>query len=164
MRKPAKIKPHLTTEQMQHWLNQAPDKASYQRRLAIWMTCTKRLHAHEIAQMTGVSTPSIWLWIKQYNQLGPVGLDRQGRGGRHFSYLTARGEAEIIAQLIRIAQNDGQPNAKTAQKIIETRLGHKVSLSYVYRLLNRHNWPTILSRIRPTQTDFQTLTRPWQRT
>src|SRR5260370_7870251 len=81
MRPPAEIALWLSTEDMQAWVREAPDKASYQRRLAIWLTHVERLSAHRVAQSLCVSTPAVWRWVQQYNHQGPEGLHRAGRGG-----------------------------------------------------------------------------------
>ena len=44
-----KLAPWLSTEEMQAWVRKARDKASYQRRLAIWLTAVERLSAHRVA-------------------------------------------------------------------------------------------------------------------
>ena len=56
MRPPAEIALWLSTEDMQTWVREAPDKASYQRRLAIWLTHVERLSAHRVAQSLCVSS------------------------------------------------------------------------------------------------------------
>jgi len=38
MRPPASVQPWLSTEELQVWVREAPDKESYQRRLAVWLT------------------------------------------------------------------------------------------------------------------------------
>ena len=38
MRPPATVEPWLSTEELQVWVREAPDKESYQRRLAVWLT------------------------------------------------------------------------------------------------------------------------------
>src|SRR5260370_28305097 len=87
MRPPAEIALWLSTEDMQTWVREAPDKASYQRRLAIWLTHVERLAAHRVAQSLCVSTPAVWRWVQQYNHQGPEGLHRAGRGGRRLGFF-----------------------------------------------------------------------------
>ncbi len=82
----------LSTEEMQAWVRKARDKASYQRRLAIWLTEVERLSAHRVAQPLCVSTPAVWRWVQQFNRQGPEGLHRAGRGGRRWAFL--KGEQE----------------------------------------------------------------------
>jgi hypothetical protein len=57
MRPPAEIALWLSTEAMLTCVREARDKASYQRRLAIWLTHAERLSARRVAQSLSVSTP-----------------------------------------------------------------------------------------------------------
>ena len=81
MRSAANIKAWQSKAEMLAWVQAASDKPAYCRRTAIWLTCTAKLHAHKVADMLGVSKQAVWLWIRQYNEKGPKGLDRKGRGG-----------------------------------------------------------------------------------
>jgi transposase len=154
---------------MLRWLKKAPDKTSYQRRLAVWLTHNEKLHAHQISRMLGVSTQAVWQWIRTYNQHGPDRLIKRPKGGRHWAFLGYQTEAEIIQELLRLARIGPKPSAKEARQLIETRLGRHVSLSYVYRFLNRHDWKEISAKIKPARSvrqgadDFRKLTRPWLR-
>lgn len=96
MRLPARIQPWLSTEGLQAWLREAPDKSSYQRRLAIWLTGVSRLPAHRVAESLCVSKQAVWLWIAQYNRQGPEGLHRVGRGGRRWAWLSWEQEQRFL--------------------------------------------------------------------
>ena len=176
MRPPAKIKPYMTKYQMQQWLRDAPDKSAFQRRQAIWLTSIEGLHAYRVAGMLGVSTQVVWLWIGQYNKLGPRGLERQGRGGRHWSFLSYAKERQVIQELLEMVDIEGNNRSfgEKTRKILERKLGRKVSLSYAYRLLKRNNWSWLLETrlremarddrrwVRPSGADnFQKFSRPW---
>jgi transposase len=82
MHQPPQIKPWLSQEEMISWIQEAPDREAYQKRLTIWLTIIGSFHTHEIAQMLCVSKEAVWLWVSQYNKNGPDGLEHQGRGGR----------------------------------------------------------------------------------
>ena len=81
MRPHAEIALRLSTEEMQAWVHQVPDKATYQRRLAIWLTHLERLAAYRVAQSLCVSTPAVWQWVRQYNRQEPQGLRRAWESG-----------------------------------------------------------------------------------
>jgi len=169
MRPAASIKAWLNTEQMFQWLREAPDQSSYQRRLAIWLTHTGRLHAHKVAAILGVSTQAVWLWIRQFNAQGPGGLDRAGRGGRRWALLSLDDETLIIDRAIAQTSTPGQPLVLRLRRLIERQLARKVSPSYVYRLLARHDLST--KALRPdasadlgdSQDDFRKHSQPWRR-
>ena len=105
MRPPARIKSWLSIEKMFQWLQSAPDEPAYKRRLAIWLTYTGKLHANKVAKVLGVSTQAVWLWIRQYNDSGPSGLKRNGRGGRRWGFMTLQQEAELLRPFIRKARS-----------------------------------------------------------
>src|SRR5258708_11048462 len=100
MRPPAEIALWLSTEDMQTWVREAPDKASYQRRLAIWLTHVERLAAHRVAQSLCVSTPAVWRWVQQHNHQGPEGLHRAGRGGRRWAFLKWEQEQRLLEKAL----------------------------------------------------------------
>ena len=78
MARHAKIAAWFTVDQLRTWMQEAPDKDSYRRRLAIWLTFLGPYPAGQIAEMLGVSTQAVWKWVGEYNRSGPCGLDRRG--------------------------------------------------------------------------------------
>ena len=71
MRRPARIAPWFSVDQLLAWVREAPDKGSYQRRLAIRLTQFGLSSARDVAQMLGVSRQAVWKWVAQYNREGP---------------------------------------------------------------------------------------------
>ena len=140
MRPPARIEPWLSTEDLQTWVREAPDKSSYQRRLAIWLTHVGPLAAHQVAELLCASKQAIWLWISQYNHQGPEGLQRQGRGGRRWAFLSVGEEEAFLQQWLPGAAQGQVLSAKQFRSQLEKRLHRRVSLGYVYRLLHRCGW------------------------
>src|SRR5262249_34033814 len=140
MRLPAQIEPWLSTEDLQVWVREAPDKASYQRRLAVWLTHVERLPAHRVAQSLCVSTPAVWRWIAQYNQQGPEGLSRARRRGRRWAFLSWEQEQRFLKKWLRAATRGEVLTAKQLHGQLERVTGRRLSLGYVYRLLRRHGW------------------------
>lgn len=170
MRPPPVIKEWFTAKKLFQWLQSAHDEKTFRRRLVIWLTYTNKIHAGKIAELLGISKQTVWLWTSQYNKEGPPGLERQGRGGRRWGFLTAEQEDKILKPFIEKIKA-GQPvKPVSIKKVIEKELNKKVSVPYVYRLLSRHNWAgTIVQSMLQTKqlpvdhTDFQKLSRPWLR-
>ena len=156
-------------EKMFEWLQNAPNEASYKRRLAIWLTHTGRLHAGTVADTLGVSTGAVWLWIKEYNSYGPNGLKRKGRGGRRWGFMTMEQEADLLKPLVRKIRSGQLVKTAAIKEAVEQKLGRIVSNSYVYRMLNRHQWGEIIAQSRAKESnktgkdDFQKFSRPWLR-
>lgn len=176
MRPPAVLQNHLSDAALAQWVAQAPDKPAYQRRLVILLTQVHRLHAPTIAQMLGISVQAARLWLRQYNQQGPKGLDRQGRGGRHWALLTPDQEASLVETLADQAARGEVRLARLARDVIEREYGRAVSRSYIYALLRRHHYQQTLQRHRQEVArrrlwerpdgfpdDFARISRPWLR-
>ena len=169
MRPAARIKDWMNQDEMLLWLNEAADKASYQRRMAIWLTYTGRIHAHKVALMLGISTQSVWAWISRYNTVGPTGLHRQERGGRKWAFMSTDAEKEILLNLLKHTKNTRLPDVNTVKLTVEQKLGKKVSLPYIYKLLKRHNWPRLEyhpeaeSTYQKTENNFKKFAQPWKR-
>ena len=148
MRTPAKLKPWFSTEQLRAWLQEASTKESYQKRLAVWLTHIGPLHAQQIAQYLGVSKQAVWLWIGQYNRMGPQGLERQGRGGRRWAFLSPKDEEKFLAGLQERASRGDILTAKQVHGDLCRLLGKEVSLAYVYKLFRRNEWRKVAPRPR----------------
>jgi transposase len=140
MRPPASIKPWLSIEDLQIWVREAPDKFSYQRPLAIWLTQVGGLAAHPVAEFLCASKQAVWLWISQYNRQGPEGLDRQGRGGRRWAYLSLAEEQALLKNWQERAARGEVLTAKQLHACLQKAAERTISLGYVYRLLHRHGW------------------------
>ena len=169
MRPPASIKPHLSINEMFQWLQNASEEDVHKRRMAIWLTHTGNLYAKQVAKVLGVSLQAVWLWIRQYNDQGPSGLERAGRGGRRWGFLTSDQEAKLLSPYIRKLRNGVVTSPSEIKKVIEQKLGKAVSMSYVYRLLQRHQWAEIIAQSSPIAADrervddYLKVTRPWLR-
>ena len=169
MRPPAQIKPYYSVEKMFKWLQNAPDEQSYKRRMAIWLTHTSGLNASKVAGILNVSTQAVWLWISQYNHKGPDGLDRKGRGGRRWAFMTYRQETDILKLFIHKAKAGQTVKTTAIKQVIENKLGKKISMSYIYRLLKRHKFNDITTQSQRSTgpltagDNFRKLSRPWLR-
>ena len=130
MRKPAQIEPWLTPDELLIWVREAPDRDSYQKRLAIWLTHLGPFHAHDVAQMLGVSRQAVWLWLGQYNRHGPSGLERQGRGGRRWALLTWEEEESLLAPFRHRAARGEVVTAVSMWPEISKAVDREVSLVY----------------------------------
>jgi transposase len=169
MRPPATIKDWLSLDEMFQWVQSAPDEPTSKCRMAIWLTHTGKIHAAKVATILGVSKQAVWLWIRQYNDRGPDGLERHGRGGRRWGFLSQQEETELLSPLIRRVRSGHLIKAATVQRLVEDRLQQKVSKSYIYKLLHRHGWggnplQSHLKSKSPESTDtFSKLSKPWLR-
>ncbi len=169
MRRAAEIKPWLSINKMYRWLQGAPDQGAWKRRMAVWLTHTGKLNANKVAEVLGVSVGAVWLWIKQYNTDGPDGLERAGRGGRRWGFLSLEAEAELLGPFIRKARGGEVVKTSTIKEAVEERAGRGVSWPYVYRLLERHGWSDMIAQSHPDaehqseNEEFRRISQPWMR-
>lgn len=138
MKLPAHIHPWMTTEAMSDWVRQAPTMDAYKKRLSIWLTSRGPFHAHRVSELLQVSKQAVWLWVKQFNQGGPDSLDRKGRGGRRRAYLTVDEERSLVSKLQSLVATGQARKAKELLPEVLSTVGQKVSVAYVYRLMQRH--------------------------
>lgn len=153
MRNPSQIVGWLSDIELQEWVREACDVDSYKKRLAIWLTVIGPFHAHQVAAMLGVSTPSVWLWLSQYNKRGPSGLSRKGRGGRRRAFLSWDEEEAVLNSLETRAVEGKVLTAKQLLPVIRQEVGKEVCLGYVYALLKRHRWRKLGPRPRHVKAD-----------
>ena len=153
MRKPSSLSPWFTVDQLVAWVKEAPDKTAYQRRLAIWLTHAGPFAAHRVADLLAVSTQAVWKWVCEYNTLGPIGLDRKGRGGRRWGMMSLEEERAFLAEHLTQAQSGDLLTAKQLASALAKKLGHEVSIDYIYGLLHRHEWRKLTPRPHHTTQD-----------
>jgi len=150
------VEPWLSELELLAWVRGAESRAACQRRLAVWITHLRHFPAREVATLLGVSTPAVWRWLSQYNDQGPAGLARQGRGGRRWAFLTLNQEQELLGTLQAEAGHGRVLTAKQIHGQIRRAVGKAVSLDYVYRLLHRHGWRKLGPRPRHVKADPET--------
>jgi|SRR5579875_1333652 len=68
----------------------------YQERLSIGLALIAPWSAHHVATLLGVPKLAVWLWVSQYNQRVPESLERCGRQGRCWAFLSARTETAFL--------------------------------------------------------------------
>jgi len=138
MRRPSSLRPWFTVEQLVAWVKESPDKAAYQRRLAIWLTYAGPFAAHRVAELLAVSTQAVWKWVGEYNSLGPSGLERKGRGGRRWGLMTLDQERAFLDRHLAKAESGHLPTARQLSSALSKKLSQEVSIDYIYALLRRH--------------------------
>jgi transposase len=152
MRPPAAIVPWMEGEELEQWVDAAPTKATYRRRLAIWWTACGR-HAPDVAGLLHTSPRTVRFWIRQFNTSGPTALDSVNLGGRRWGHLAADAERALLAGLRPRARAGRLVTVVEVRPVVEARVGHPVSAAYLYDLLARHGWRKVVPRPRHVQAD-----------
>jgi len=122
------------------WLRDAETAAEHRQRMVLWLAHFGKWHAHDVAEMVGVSVQAVWKWVGEYNRQGPLGLGRRGRGGRRWSFLTTEQESTLLRSLEARAARGDILTAKQILPLARDAAGRDVSLAYVYSLLRRWGW------------------------
>jgi hypothetical protein len=79
-----------------------------------------------------------------------VGEEQQERnwGGRRYGYIAVEKEREFLSQFLKKAEEGGILVVSEIKRAFEALVGHKVAKTTIYRMLDRHNWRTIIPRPR----------------
>jgi transposase len=144
---------HLSLEEVKTRLKTDPRPWCRQRWLIIYNALVEPRKAEEIARHCGVSKATVHDVISSYNRLGIAAVETAGKGGRRHQYLTWEEEEQFLAPFF--AQAEAGQIATTAEiwRAFETRVGHEVDDSTIYRLLQRHGWRKLMPRPRHPKAD-----------
>jgi transposase len=155
MRRPAELAPWLDEIELLNWMRDAEGADECRKRLCVWLTHFGRFHAEEVAEMLGVSLPSVWRWVSLYNRRGPSALESVGRGGRRWAYLPVEAEEALLDRFTTRALAGDLISAKQLHAEVSRQVGKEVSLAYVYKLLHRRGWRKLGPRPRHVKADLQ---------
>jgi transposase len=146
---------HLTREEVKTRMTTDLRPLYRQRWLIIYNALVEPRKAEDIARHCGVSKATVHAIIASYNRQGVAAVETAGKGGRRSGYVTLEEEEQFLAPFF--AQAEAGEIATTAEiwRGFETRVGHEVDDSTIYRLLNRHGWRKLMPRPRHPKADPQ---------
>ncbi len=67
-------------------------------------------------------------------------------GGRRSGYMTIEQERQFLSEFLEQAVHGGILVVSKIQQAFELKVGRKVAESTIYRMLDRHDWRTIIPR------------------
>ncbi len=146
---------HLTREEVKKRMRTDPRPLYRQRWLIIYNALVQPRKAEEIARHCGVSKATVHQVISTYNRLGVVAVETPGKGGRRHQYLTREEEEQFLAPFFARAEAGEIATVREIWQAFETRIGHHVDDSTIYRLLDRHSWRKLMPRPRHPKADPQ---------
>ena len=146
---------HLSIEEVKSKLKTDPRPWCRQRWLIIYNALVEPRKAEEIARHCGVSKATVHDVISTYNRLGVAAVETAGKGGRRHQYLTLEEEEQFLAPFFARAEEGLLTTTAEIWRALESRVGHKVDDSTMYRLLNRHGWRKLMPRPRHPKADPQ---------
>lgn len=76
-------------------------------------------------------------------------------GGRRYGYMTIEQEGQFLSRFIDKASQGGVLVVNEIHRAFEAQVGHKVAQSTIYRMLDRHDWRTIIPRPRHPKSNAE---------
>jgi transposase len=134
---------------MKMLLRQTKDVAEQRRIQAVLMRASDALPPAKIAELTGLSVHSVRVIHSRFLREGESCLvGRPGRGGRRHALLSEAQTKALLAKHAPAAAQGGIVMANVFKGDCERLVGHKVSVSSVYRLLAKAGWRKVTPRQR----------------
>ena len=146
---------HLPVDEVKERMNTEARPWVRQHWWIIYNALVAPRKADEIALHTGVSATTVHRVISTYNRLGPAAIETPGKGGRRHEYLTLEEEKQFLAAFFARAEEGLIATTAEIWRAFETRVGHAVDDSTIYRLLTRHGWRKLMPRPRHPKADPQ---------
>ncbi len=86
-----------------------------------------------------------------------AGGEQQERnwGGRRYGYITVEEERKFLSEFLDKAEEGGILVASEIKRAFEALVGRKVAKTTIYRMLDRHNWRTIIPRPRHPNSNVE---------
>src|ERR1017187_4351786 len=119
----------------------APNTSAFQRLQCLWLRAKEDLSTEAIARMVGLSVSHVRRVWSDYLRGGLADAQGRPQGGRRHQNLTVNQEASMLAPLKHEAQLGRLVTARGIKVRYESRVGHAVPDSTVYRLRGRHQRP-----------------------
>ncbi len=136
----------MNPEELKDHMLASKDRRQFQRWQVIFIMCTQKYRADDVAELVGVTKGTVYQWIHTYNHKGSDALILQGRGGRTGGLLTGEKEEELLNEISEKAMQGLVVIAQPIRKYVERKLGRAVSKDYAYNMLHRHGWRKVSPR------------------
>lgn len=144
---------HLTLEQLQHRIKQEKDPIAQLRFLAVYHA-QRGLGAQEIAQLTTRTPRWVHATLQRYNQQGPQALsDRRHTNPGRRPQLRPEESAPVLQALQSPPPDGGLWTGEKLRQWVALRLGKRLSLNPIYRLLHTSGYRLKVPRPVPRKGD-----------
>ena len=104
-------------------------------------------------QIVGRSRGTVVQLRKQFRVLNQA-KDRNW-GGRRSGYMTFEEERDFLSRFLEKASDGGILVVSEIKRAFEALVGHKVAKTTIYRMLDRHDWRTIIPRPRHPKSNAE---------
>lgn len=153
MKKVTKAKPHLNVEEIDEKIKLTVGFWRVQRWLVIRHALVDPKPAKEIGLHVGLARQTVHNIVSRYNRYGCKAIETKGRGMRQRAYLKLKEEEEFLSEFNYDAALGRVTTANDIKIALEKRLGHKVHISTIHRMLKRHGWRKLQPRPRHVKSD-----------
>jgi len=133
----------------------------FKRWQVLYVTATYDVTAEYLADITGLSIPSVYLIIQRFNKEGIDSVSLKRRGGRRRSLLTIDEEQSLMRDLEVKASKGVILTAYDIRKLVEQKVGKPVSDDFIWDLFKRNGWvkqspgPEHLKKYQKAQETFK---------
>lgn len=86
--------------------------------------------------------------VRLRKQFGAEKSPVRNWGGRRYGYMTIEQERQFLSKYLDQASKGGILVVSEIKRAFEILVGHKVAKTTIYRMLDRHDWRTIIPRPR----------------
>ena len=148
MGKVIRVQPHLTVEEIDERLKSLHDFWRIRRWMIIRQALVDSAPAKAIALRFGVSLFTVRDLIEAYNRQGPEALETPGKGQRQRAYLSVEEEQRVLFPFLEASQAGHIGTVGVIKTALESRIGHPIATSTVYRMVARHQWRKVVPRPR----------------
>lgn len=146
MSRKIKIKEHLTDEEILEKIRSVKGFWRVQRWMVIYQAKIEGGRAEDIAKRFNISKATVNCLTSAYNRLGVAGVDTIGKDRRQRAYLSIKEEADFLKPFFLLASKGGLTTIRKIHIAFEKKVGKKVHINTIYRLLARNGWRKIEPR------------------
>ena len=130
-------------------------KADFQRVQCLWLRASMGLSSYEVADSVGLSSGTVKIIQSKYFKEGEAALIGVGRGGRRNENMSFEEESKLLSSFTEKASKGGVLVVSEIKAYYESKVGHFVPKSTIYRMLSRHGWRKIAPRPRHPKADIK---------
>ena len=134
----------------------ARDLTNYKRALALRLRDEFNMTAARIGAVIGFSEQNVRRIHADYFKEGKAVFNKPRRGGRRRENMSIQEEKDLLKPFFKASEKSGIVTVDVIKKAYEKKLGRKVHVSTVYRLLGRHGWRKIAPRPKHPKSDPKT--------
>ena len=107
-------------------------------------------------EIIGRSRATVVRLRKKFRKLCSGGEQHERNwGGRRYGYMSFEEERQFLSDFLDQAQHGGILIVSEIKRAFEALMGRKVAKTTIYRMLDRHDWRTIIPRPRHPKSNVE---------